>query len=208
MTVDINPSPAPDAAPGRANATLARRQLLLRSAGKGAALFAATLPLKTLAGQNLLTFDGLHQCSISGMQSGVQSATPTGTALCGGHSPGWWGQASKTVAMTPRRAWPLLPNGWTCQTPCHIVFTQSRLTNGDVAGTRPTLFQVMEQQEPVSKFENTDEYHWICAWLNALSFSFNYPYTGQQVLAFYNQGIGSTTYQDALTFFKTYMEKS
>ncbi len=55
-----------------------------------------------------------------------------------------------------------------------------------------------------SKFSNTDEIHWICAWLNALSHSFNFPYTGQQVIDFYND---LSRYDAALDFFKTYMEQ-
>ena len=114
-----------------------------------------------------------------------------------GHSPGWWGQ-SKTVSgkLVPSRAW---PTDYTIK--CRTVFTRSTLRNTD--GTYPSLFQIMEPQEPISKFSNTDEFHWVCAYLNALSHSFNFPYTGQQVVDFYNS---SSSYADALAFFKTYME--
>lgn len=187
------------------SATIARRRILLKGVGKGAAVLAAAVPIQTLAGQSLLTFDGKHQCSVSGMHSGVHSATPPNTPLCGGYSPGWWGQ-SETVKgkMVPKRPWPTLPNGWTFDTPCDAVFTQCTLRNTD--GSKPSLFQVVEPKEPISRFANTDEFHWVCAWLNALSHSFNFPYSGQQVLDFYTQGLASTAYQDALTFFKTYME--
>lgn len=178
------------------SAAVARRRILLKGVGKGAAVLAATVPIQTLAGQKLLTFDGKHQCSVSGMQSGVHSATPSGTPVCGGYSPGWWGQDD---GGKPRRAWPT-----DYRTKCVDVFRQCTLLNRD--GTKPTLFQVMEKKESISKFSNTDEYHWICAWLNALSYSFNFPYDGNQVLAFYNQGKGSAAYRDALAFFKTYME--
>lgn len=181
-TAEANgPTLSPDA--------LARRQMLLRGLGKGSAVLAATVPLQTLAGQSLLTFDGKHQCSVSGMHSGVHSATPTNTPVCGGYSPGWWRQSDD--GLTPRRTWPLLPNGWTYNTKCSAVFSKSTLSGN------PTLFQVMRN------YQNTDEFHWICAWLNALSQSFNFPYTGQQVLDFY---YSPSQYADALAFFKTYME--
>ena len=182
-TAEANrPTLSPDA--------LARRQMLLKGLGKGSVVLAATVPLQTLAGQSLLTFDGKHQCSVSGMHSGVHSATPTNTPVCGGYSPGWWKQVND-AGTAPRRTWPLLPNGWTYNTKCSAVFSLHPLSGN------PTLFEVMRN------FPNTDEYHWICAWLNALSQSFNFPYTGQEVLDFY---YSPSQYADALAFFKTYME--
>lgn len=178
------------------SAAIARRRMLLKGVGKGTAVLAASVPIQTLANQSLLTFDGKHQASISGMFSGVHSATPTTTPLAGGFSPGWWGQSNSDTPLVPSRTWPALPGGWTYNTKCRSVFTQTTLP-GD-----PTLFQVM--QLPI--YANTDERHWICAWLNALSHSFNFPYSGQQVVDFYNQGRGSAAYTNALTFFKTYME--
>jgi hypothetical protein len=177
---------------------LQRRRILLKSLGRGSAILASAVPIKTLAGQSLLTFDGKHQCSISGMQSGVQSAVPAGTPVCGGYSPGWWGQADGEKSgdddsLKPRRTWPALPNGWTYKTPCQTVFTRRSLPGN------PSLFQVMHPPT----YANTDEFHWVCAWLNALSHSFNFPYTGQQVLNFY---YSPTESQSALAFFKTYME--
>ncbi|MDO8286569.1 MAG: hypothetical protein Q7T69_16290 [Rhodoferax sp.] len=171
---------------------LARRSLLLKGLGRGSAVLAATVPLQTLAGQSLLTFDGKHQCSVSGMHSGVHSATPSNTPTCGGYSPGWWGQ-SKTVdgKIVPRRAWPI-----DYRIKCDTVFTRCTLLNAN--GTKPSLFQIMSD----SRFASSDEFHWVCAYLNALSHSFNFPYTGQEVIDFYN----SPSYADALAFFKTYME--
>lgn len=170
---------------------LARRSLLLKGLGRGSVVLAATVPLQTLAGQSLLTEGGKHQCSVSGMQSGVHSATPTNTPTCGGYSPGWWGKSDDGIK--PARAWPLLPNSWTYNTKCSVVFSKQVLSGN------PSLFQVIK---PGGGYSNTDEFHWICAWLNALSHSFNFPYTGQEVIDFYN----STSSADALAFFKTYME--
>lgn len=176
---------------------LARRSLLLKGLGRGSVVLAATVPLQTLAGQSLLTFDGKHQCSVSGMHSGVHSATPTNTPICGGYSPGWWGQSQTVNGKTvPKRDWPIVYT-----TKCKRIFTRSSLVNDD--GTLPSLFQIVEPKESISKFSNTDEFHWVCAYLNALSHSFNFPYTGQQVIDFYNT---PSSYADALAFFTTYME--
>jgi hypothetical protein len=199
--IDSGESDVPATLPVRSGDPLSRdaavrRRLLLRGIGKGTAVLGATVPFQTLAGPSLLTFDGRHQCSVSGMHSGVHSAMPS-TSTCGGYSPGWWGQTSD--GKSPRRAWPVLPKNWTYGTKCKTVFSQ-RVLSGD-----PTLFEVMSPRAG-GKYSNTDEFHWICAWLNALSHSFNFPYTGVQVLAFYNQGIGTPAYMDALAFFKTFME--
>lgn len=180
------------------SAAVARRRILLKGVGKGTAVLAATVPIQTLAGQSLLTFDGKHQCSVSGMHSGVHSATPTDTAVCGGYSPGWYGQSN--TDGTPKH-W---PSGVNYNAPVTSVFHNFRRTNDD--GSTPTLFQVMDPKDKSGKFSNTDEFHWICAWLNALSHSFNFPYSGDEVLGFYNQGPASSAYQDALTFFKDFME--
>lgn len=202
MSTDDIEMTGKDKAEKLTSAAIARRHALLQGLGRGSVILAAATPIQTLASQTLLTPDRNHVCSISGMQSTMHSPAPN-CQVCGGYSPGWWGQ-SQRGSFAPYRAWPILPNGWTCDTPCHTVFVFSHLYDTD--GTRPSLFQVMEPKEPISKFANTDEFHWICAWLNALSHSFNFPYTGAQVLGFYNAGSASNTYKDALLFFKTYME--
>lgn len=173
---------------------VARRRALLRGVGKGAAVLAATAPLQTLAGQSLLTFDGQHQCSVSGQHSGVHSATPTNTPLCSGYSPNYWGQAAtgNGNGASPLNAWPT-----DYRQKFIDIFTQSGF-NSSI-----TLFDVMQND---GAYTNSDERHWLGAYLNALSGNFNFPYSGAQVIAYYNQGSASAVYQDALTFFKTYME--
>lgn len=200
MSTENIEAPGQGKAGGLSSAALARRRILLKGVGKGAAVLAATVPLQTLAGQRLITFDGQHQCSISGMHSGVHSATTT-AAVCGGYGPDWWGQ-SETIngKLVPSHAWPV-----PFKTQCKQVFKASGyLRNTD--GGFPTLFEVLSPADNSRNFADTDEFHWICAWLNALSFSFNFPYSGDEVLAFYNQGSASPAYRDALEFFKTYME--
>ena len=105
----------------------------------------------------------------------------------------------------PKR-WPsTLEHGWTYKTPCKTVFPGSTIKNDD--GSYPSLFQVMSPKDKSGDFSNTDEFHWVCAWLNAITNSFNFPYSGDQVIGFWNAGKSSDTYKDALTFFKTYMEQ-
>lgn len=169
---------------------VARRRALLRGVGKGVAVLAATAPIQTLAGQSLLTFDGNHQCSVSGQHSGVHSATPTNTPLCGGYSPNYWGQRA-TDGTSPLQTWPT-----NYQATFNSIFTQSSIT--------ATLFQIMDNGG--QQYLNSDERHWLGAYLNALSGSFNFPYSGADVIAYYNQGSGSPAYEAALTFFKNYME--
>jgi len=180
------------------SAGFGRRDILLKGINKGAIVVSVAAPIQTLAGQSLLTFDGKHQCSISGMQSGVHSATPTNSQICGGYSPGWWGQSTR---YGKPKHWPAYVNYAASVT---SVFQYSKLQNPN--GTEPTLFQVMDPRNHGAQFSNTDEFHWICAWLNALVNRFNFPYLAAEVLEFYNQGPASKTYQDALVFFKTYME--
>lgn len=210
------------------SAALARRRILLKGVSKGTAVLAATIPIQTLAGQSVLTPGGLHQCTISGTQSGVHSAT-TSTAVCGGYSISHWGavnvngnangngngnanhaffvQATVQVGAAngngnggqPANTWPTLPSSWDYKTGINSVLSPNNLMNA------PTLFDVM------NVYASTPEAHWICAWLNALwnaqhSGILNFPYDESQVLGFYNQGAASLAYIDALEFFTTYME--
>ena len=205
-----SPEEAPTSASGSGSteplsaSALARRRALFKGIGKGGAAIAASVPIQTLAGQTLLTAGGQHICSVSGMQSGVHSAT-TNVAYCGGYSPGWWGQSTDQAGLIPKRWPPTLEHGWTYKTLCKDVFSGSSVRNDD--GSFPSLFQIMSPKDKSGDFSNSDEFHWVCAWLNAITHSFNFPYNGDQVIAFWNAGATSDTYKDALSFFKTYMEQ-
>ncbi len=166
---------------------MARRRVLLKGIGTGSAVLAAALPIQTLASQSVLTPGGQHQCTISGAQSGVHSATTT-SAVCGGYSVIHWGSGNGH----PTNSWPT-----DYLQKCAAVFTKTSLPS-DLS-----LFQVMKDHP------TTNDAHWICAWLNALwnelhPGTLNFPYTGSQVLAFY--GSDSTSGSPALNFFMTYME--
>lgn len=190
-----SPGAAPVADPGSNIPSLARRHALLKGVGKGAAVMAASVPIRTLAAPTTLTFtaDG-RRCTISGAQSGVHSAD-TLTLVCGGYSPGYWGQADSADPTKPRRTWPTDPNAT-----CRSIFKNSTLRNANY--TWPTLFQVMSD----TRFASSDEFHWIAAWLNATAKALNFPYSAAEVLGFYNAGAGATSYQNALKFFKDNLE--
>lgn len=170
---------------------LARRHLILKGVGKGSLLVAAAVPIQTLAGTGMLTGRGANgepavRCSVSGMQSGIHSAAPS-AGTCGGYSPGWWKQHKDN----PHQNWPGSVN------PNAVITTVCSGSNLMVGGQLATLWQV------ASEFPNTDECHWVCAWLNATVGTHNFPYTPAEVIALY-QDVGKRA--AALSFFKTYME--
>ena len=168
---------------------VARRRVLLKGVGKGAAVLAATVPIQTLASQSVLTTPGLgtqqHQCTISGMHSGVHSATTT-TTVCGGFSINHW-------ALLDKSLWPGGPT--TFNTIWSDVFGNT--------GNYPTqkLSAILKNNS------GTPEAHWISAWLNARYEeshvgALHFPYTSAQVVDLFKTNPNS----DALTFFTTYLE--
>lgn len=183
-----------------------RRRALLKGVGKGVAVLGATVPLKALATLppgSVFTYNGTGtatqiRCGVSGMTSGVHSRDVT-TTQCMGYSPGWWGQ-EETVneQIVPRRTWPVAYN-----TPYTDKFPKEVLALVD--GRVPTMFEVMR----LSAYSSSTTRHWICAYLNAMGgapASWNFPYSGQEILDFYN-GIGQYTTDQAYSFLTTYMEK-
>ena len=65
-----------------------RRRLLLRGIGKGSALLAAAVPIKTLASTPSVTVNG-QICTVSGTQSAAHSKAKN-LPTCGGLSPGYY----------------------------------------------------------------------------------------------------------------------
>ncbi len=177
---------------------LARRRALLRGVTKGATVLGAGVPLKTLASQSVFTNPGkggapVIRCGISGMTSGVHSRG-TVTSVCSGYGPGYYKN---------RENWPRNVNP---DAACSSLFARCRITVPASSGygqRAATLYEVM------NNYSSSDEFHWITAWLNAMGGaprSWHFPYSGQQVVNFYN-GTGPYPADKALDFFKTYMEK-
>ena len=175
------------------NDRLARRRLLLTTVTGSAVLLSAS-PIKALAGTC-----ATQQCSISGMKSANHSFKPGECEeLCGGYSPGWWGQeeTNSSGEIVPRRTWPI-----PYQTLTSTIFTRSSIRTK--SGNSPSLFEIMRN----SKYARTTERHWICAYLNSMSPppGYKFPYTHSQVLNFYFE-TGPHSASDALRLFKDYME--
>ncbi len=64
-----------------------------------------------------------------------------------------------------------------------------------------TLYDVMDFH--ADKNKDQDEVHWIGAWLNACNSRLNFPYSPDEVKAYYGKGKGTPEYENALAFFKT-----
>lgn len=183
------------------SAALARRNMLLKSLGKGSVVVAAaSIPLRSLATTGTITNVGKDgapavRCGISGMMSGVHSRE-TFTTVCSGYSPGKYKNIANWPNYRPN------PNN-AINVVDGISFdknTKFKALFG--SGLDVGLLNIMDN------YSNSDEFHWITALLNAVGgapSSFYFPYTASQVRAFY-MGSGQYTRAQALNFFKTYME--
>ncbi len=167
-------------------AALARRRALFKGLGKGGAVLAASVPIQTLAGQRVLTNGGMHQCSVSGMQSGVHSADPS-AIFCEGYDCDHWG--TKKPGKNEPLNWPANCN---YQAQCENVFPRCGFP------ANCTLFEAIC---PTSgKTASSDKRHWICSWLNANSGVGNYPHKPQEVVAFCSPS--HPQHADALAFYQ------
>lgn len=199
-TEKIEPT-AQSGAQALSSAALARRRMLLKGVGKGAAVVAAAVPIQTLATQSVLTYDGLHQCTVSGAMSGVHSATPTGTPTCNGYT------SSRYATLS---FWP----GYVAGSPAHATNTVDGITFNETAsfatvfgggssggGSAARLLNIVTSGSP------EPEQVWVTALLNAIKNatvpSLNFPYTPSQVRALY----ASSQAAQALSFFRSYMQR-
>jgi hypothetical protein len=182
---DASGRPA-DERDGVMGARLSRRSVLFKGLGKGSAVLAAAVPIKTLASTVSVTANG-KICSISGVQSAVHSATKN-LPTCGGLSPGYYMTLSH---------WPNYPN--TTYTVGSKTFNQNSTFSAVFGGgLNQGLLSIMQAPN------NEVEFHWIAALLNAIKppFGYVFPYTPQEVLDLYASGQQAA----ALSFFAGYME--
>ena len=207
-------------------AALARRQALLKGLGKGsAALAVASVPMRTLANTpTLFTLDGTR-CSISGMQSGNHSRITT-RATCLGKSPGYWHKYSHWIP-SQRARWNVTFGslfgdvtspvaGFTLY---DIVCSIGQVDggggkkggSGGGAGQPPGPDNPVYSPNPAGiQFNNRPEWHWCCAWMNAMANNIDgtgvvdFPYTPSQVIAIYQNpsSFHGVTREQALEFFK------
>lgn len=188
-TDDMTPSTVSDARSRTLNEqavgadrVASRRYVLLKGIGRGSAILAAAVPIKTLASVPSVTANG-KICSVSGTQSLVHSQ-PKGLPLCAGSMPAKY----STLANWPAGR-PYTVSGKTVNrnTPFIDVFG---------AGSNLGLLAILNQ--PLS-----EESHWIAALLNAIKAPATpvFPYSAAEVLTLY-----STQRVAALAFFTNFME--
>ncbi|HEY8907008.1 MAG TPA: hypothetical protein VIM63_13315 [Rhodoferax sp.] len=179
---------------------LARRRMLIKGLTKGSAVLAASIPLQSLAQSTVLLTNNNLRCSVSGMQSSVHSKIPEGATTCGGYSPGWWGQVENgSDPRKPRRSWgPVSPTAI-----CTATFTKTGTDDQSVDFANKTLFNVMDKPG----FANTKTRHWIGAYLNGYQQWLNsFPYSGAEILSFYNLPDSDSKRAAAYTLITTYLE--
>jgi hypothetical protein len=102
---ELNKSSLPSQPQAMSAEALARRNMLLKSLGKGSAVVAvASAPMHTLASSpTLRTADGTR-CSISGMQSGNNSRAPSASGTCLGKAPSYWSNFDNWTNMQKAQA--------------------------------------------------------------------------------------------------------
>ena len=181
-TVSDGRSSTPDAQAVSADRVASRRYILLKGIGRGSAILAAAVPIKTLASVPSVTITG-EICSVSGTQSVVHSQ-PKGLPQCAGSSP------AKYATLTN---WPA-PRSYTVNG--KIVNENTPFIDVFGAGSNSGLLAILKQSL-------SDESHWIAALLNAIKAPASpvFPYSASEVLTLY-----STQQVAALAFFKGFME--
>ena len=188
---ETNPSSALNGRGAEVDADAARvasrRRLLLRGIGKGSALLAAAVPIKTLASTPSVTVNG-QICTVSGTQSAAHSKA-TNLPTCGGLSPSYYMMIGH---------WPNFPT--TMYTVAGKTFNQDTNFNAVFGGGQAVGMLTIMITTP----NNSDEFHWIAALLNAIKAppGYVFPYSASEVLALY---AGSQS-AAALAFFKGFME--
>ena len=182
-TVSDAPSRTPNEQAVGADRVASRRYVLLKGIGRGSAILAAAVPIKTLASVPSVTITG-QICSVSGTQSLVHSQ-PKGLPLCAGSMPAKY----STLANWPAGGPPYTVNSKTVNenTPFIDVFG---------AGSNLGLLAILNQGL-------SEESHWIAALLNAIKAPAApvFPYSAAEVLTLY-----STQRVAALAFFTNFME--
>lgn len=233
MSTEITESIKQSKAESLSSPAMARRKMLLKGLGKGSAVLVGSASMQTLASAtNLVTTDG-KKCSISGQHSAVHSqSTNTQTCgghKCSTYKDHtkWPTNVNKhadhkTVCKDSQRkaygeedsvngdddnkekdrhngyAW--VDDGLGKVKHCHPnqwkKDTSRKYSKSEVTCTLKDIIDFHSDN-------NEDEAHWVCAWLNAHKFPQNYPYTPDEIKAFYDSGSGTEKYNNALAFCKT-----
>ena len=193
---DPQSSPVPVAIAAAAGSlspeALRRRRVLLKGLGKGSAVLAAVAPIHTLAAP-MLSPPVVRLCTVSGVQSNVGSGRTGGTtATCKGYSPSYYGTLSR---------WPGY-NGSTTSNPVGGNTFTELSSFASVFGSGPAtgLLAIL------TGAPGSDNAIWITALLNGIKQTpgHQFPYTGEQVLAFYHDTPANAA--KALAFFRDYVQ--
>ena len=186
---------------------LARRRMLLKTAGTGSvATLAALAPMRAMAGGvtlavcNSATTGKAVICTISGVQSAAHSFHGETYPNAWGYSPGWWGKTTYVSGkLVPSRTWPC-----SCNVTVGSILIRASSTTKNL-----TLLTLMA--DPA--YSSTPERHWLNAYLNALAYETNtgwekgrtgwaFPYSSTDVINYY---LNNNT--AAYNFFVSYLEK-
>lgn len=204
--------------------TKVRRRLLLKGLGKGSAIIAAAVPIKTLAVTNSVTQNGL-MCTVSGVGSAAHSQSG-GVATCGGLSPGYYKTPSHWPGYSLSNGVEKATNTVGGITFCEN-FTATKVNNNycglspggpiNKPSTKDTAFNLVfggSNKDGIfyilQNAPNTDEFHWIAALLNSILYAttgawpkspYAFPYSPAEVLSLY-----TNNYAAGIAFFKGYME--
>lgn len=157
----------------------ARRRALLKGLGRGTAVLAATVPIQTLAGQ---------LCPTSGGMSAQLSQGISTSASCpSGHSTSYWSQKNSKNSRSSSNNWPEKTDPAAAY---NSVFVKSN--------NHKSMLEILTESP------DSDESHWICAWLNSKAVP-DFPYSSEKVIALSDSTYRSD-YANTLTFLKKYME--
>lgn len=182
--------PAAEANEAQAPQSVARRRALLKGLGKGGAALAAVAPIQSFAVPKLN--DG-RVCSLSGLQSGVTSHTPSSATVCQGWPPAHFVAVSKFQEAFD---WPAGVGG---------VDAAATLTFADIFRGSDTRFviDILRGRPPVMSGDDEKRY-WIAAYFNAWITSNNFAYSPGAVISQYQNTAKAGDY---LNFYMTYMSQ-
>lgn len=165
-----------------------RRYVLLKGIGRGSAILAVAVPIKTLASTPSMTANG-QICTISGVQSAAHSQA-TQLPTCAGLKPAYYADITK---------WPNYSDSHAKNAVGSTNFDEnSKFLDVFGSGSNNKLLFLLK------KDPSSAESHWIAALLNAIKPppSYVFPYSPDEVVALYNSAQQSA----ALDFFKGWME--
>lgn len=231
MNTDKAPFMGQEKSEALSSAAVARRRMLLKGLGKSGAVLVGSVSIQTLASAtNLVTEDG-KKCNISGQHSAVHSKS-TDTQTCGGHKCVTYKDHSTWPSGVIKDSdHKIICKSSTLEAygeedivygddndkpkDRHNGFSWVDDGRGKVKHCHPNNWKkdtsrkysktkvTCTLKDVIDFYDDQDEAHWVCAWLNAKKFPTQYPYTPDEIIKFYDSGKGTEKYTNALAFCKT-----